>query len=114
MTDDCVFCRIVAGTEPAKQVYQDDRAIGIVPLNPVTPGHLLAIPRRHARDFDESWFATTDATHAAFQMVRLLLSGQHYNVITSAGRTATQTIEHLHIHIVPRREGDGLKLPWSP
>jgi histidine triad (HIT) family protein len=110
--DECVFCDIVAGRAPAEQVYQDERAIGIVPLNPVVAGHLLAIPRMHATDFDADWRATADATHAAFQMARLYLHGQPYNVITSKGRAATQSVFHLHLHLVPRAEKDRLALPW--
>lgn len=111
MRAECTFCRIADGLDPAVQVYQDDRAIGIVPLNPVVSGHLLAIPRGHAADFAESWLLTSDAMHAAFQMARVH-TGQ-YNLITSKGADATQSVFHLHVHLVPRAVGDGLQLPWS-
>jgi histidine triad (HIT) family protein len=107
---DCVFCQIVAGESWAAQVYQDERAIGIVPLAPVTFGHVLAIPRRHAKDFTEDWLATSDAMHAAFQIARIY--GGPCNLITSKGPAATQSIFHLHVHVVPRTDDDGLALPW--
>ena len=108
----CVFCRIISGDAPATLVYQDSLAIGIVPLNPVTLGHMIVMPRTHVSDFAESWLATSDAMHAAFKIARKV--GGDCNLITSKGEAATQTIGHLHIHIVPRLAGDGLKLPWSP
>lgn len=107
---DCVFCRIVAGEEPATVLWRSNGALVIVPLNPVTPGHVIAVPHRHAADFAEDWLATSDAMHAAFQYARTV--GGAANLITSKGRAATQSVFHLHIHFVPRREDDGLALPW--
>jgi len=107
----CAFCRIVAKADPAEQVWQDERAIVIVPLNPVVPGHVIAIPRRHADDFTEDWLTTSDAMHAAFQYARAM--GGPFNLITSRGREATQSVFHLHVHLVPRAAGDGLALPWT-
>lgn len=108
----CVFCRIIAGEAPAEQVYQDTLTVAIVPIDPVTPGHVIVMPRTHVADFSESWLATSDTMHAAFKIARGL--GGDCNLITSKGEAATQTIGHLHIHIVPRAPGDGLRLPWSP
>jgi histidine triad (HIT) family protein len=82
----------------------------IVPLHPVVEGHVLAIPERHAADFTEDWLATSGAMHAAFQYGRIL--GGDCNLITSKGWAATQSVYHLHVHVVPRRENDGLALPW--
>lgn len=107
---DCVFCRIVAGGEPATVIYQDDWAVVIEPLNPVVEGHAIAIPRQHAADFTESWIATSNAMHAAFQYGRII--GQDCNLIISKGLAATQSVFHLHVHVVPRRVDDGLALPW--
>lgn len=108
----CVFCRIIAGDLPAEQVYQDTLTVAIVPLNPVTPGHVIVMPRIHVSDFTESWLSTSDAMHGAFKIARKI--GGDCNLITSKGEATTQSIGHLHVHIVPRTAGDGLKLPWSP
>jgi histidine triad (HIT) family protein len=102
---DCPFCaRIAAGD-------YDDEYDGIVhfrPLNPVTPGHMLVVPKAHVIDALEN-------PHVAGQAMAYAanLAQQSCNLITSAGAVATQTVFHLHIHIVPRREGDGLALPWT-
>lgn len=105
----CVFCAIVAGTEPATVVRRWDDAIAIVPLGPVTPGHVLVIPAVHVQD------ATVDPDVTAVAMRRAAeLADAPCNIITSAGREASQTVPHLHVHIVPRTFGDGLALPWTP
>lgn len=111
---DCVFCRIVASEEPATILWgghHAHRALVIVPLNPVVDGHVIALPKQHAEDFTDNWMATSDAMYAAFQYARNI--GGDCNLITSKGSAATQTVGHLHVHLVPRRHGDGLLLPWT-
>lgn len=83
----------------------------VVPLNPVTPGHVLAIHKNHTCDAaDEPWVAR-ELMFAASAYV-----GRHdiqANLITSIGAAATQTVFHTHLHVVPRLLDDGLMLPWS-
>lgn len=89
----------------------------IEPLNPVTPGHLLVIPRTHAEDFRDQPRLLGAMMQAAADLPGVLtmrgFSTPGCNLIVSAGAAATQTVPHLHVHVVPRREGDGLRLPWS-
>lgn len=89
----------------------------IEPLHPVTPGHLLVIPRAHVEDFRSHPRLLGAMMQAAADVPGLLtLHGfdtPGCNLIVSAGVEATQTVMHLHVHVVPRREGDGLLLPWS-
>lgn len=106
---DCVFCRIIAGSEPVTVVHRWPDAIAIVPRNPVTPGHVLVIPARHVQDYLEDPAVTGAVAERAAEIAL-----HPSNLITSAGSVATQTVYHLHVHIVPRSEGDGLPLPWTP
>ncbi len=113
----CPFCEIIAGDAPAKVLREWPDAICIVPLNPVVPGHRLVIPREHVRSF----FVSPEVSAAVMRRAAECVHGVErwvdpydYNIITSVGPAATQTIEHLHVHLVPRKHGDGLKLPWSP
>lgn len=113
---DCVFCQIVQGETPAKVLRRWPDAIAIEPLNPVTIGHTLVIPVAHVADFlsDHLVAATTMARASEFAWWRTGgSSGASWNLITSQGEAATQTVMHLHIHLVPRRLNDGLRLPWS-
>ncbi len=107
----CVFCLIVAGRAPATVVWRWPEVIAIRPRRPVAAGHVLVIPRRHVADV-----AANPAVSAATMRAAAELAGEHRaaNVITSRGSAATQTVFHLHLHVVPRADGDGLPLPWTP
>jgi histidine triad (HIT) family protein len=107
----CPFCAIVAAA-PARIVHEWPDTLAFEPLNPVTPGHVLVIPKAHVADFrtDPTVSATVMARAARLAAVTI---GHDVNLITSAGADATQTVRHLHIHLVPRRAGDGLALPWT-
>jgi len=105
----CVFCRIIAAGE------YDGESGGIVsfePLNPVRPGHRLIVPRAHVADALEDPHVTA-ATMAYAARVALDRGLAPCNIMTSVGKEATQSVFHLHIHIVPRCAGDGLMLPWT-
>ena len=105
----CVFCAILSGQAPADIVWAWPDAIAIRPLNPVVDGHILVIPTVHVQDF------TTDpeVTAAVMRRAAGLAGAGPANLITSAGAEATQTVFHLHVHIVPRARADGLALPWT-
>ena len=104
---DCVFCAIIRGEAPATIVHDWDDALAIVPLDPVVDGHLLVLPKQHVADFG------VDPDVSAAVMRRAAEIVPHpANIITSLGREATQSVWHLHAHIVPRAENDGLALPW--
>lgn len=106
----CVFCQIGSGEAPAQRVSEFDEGFVIVPLRPVVEGHLLVIPFEHVNDFRESSSLSGRMMSAAAMVARRYESA---NVITSAGIPATQTVFHLHLHVIPRVPGDGLALPWS-
>jgi histidine triad (HIT) family protein len=131
----CVFCRICQdsyreeGSPPHPQLgtlrYAKHEqtliladwgdTIAFPPLNPVTPGHILVVPRDHVGHLGIAWDVTGRTFERASELAwRLYLSrGVGVNLITSAGKAATQTVFHLHVHVIPRRIDDGLKLPWS-
>lgn len=111
--DGCVFCDIVAGRVPAEWVVPPDRwpdAVAFSPLNPVTPGHVLVVPKVHVRDFAEDPEVYAATSLRAAELMRF--TPRAMNVITSRGRAATQSVFHLHVHLVPREVNDGLALPW--
>jgi histidine triad (HIT) family protein len=105
---DCVFCKRI---QDGKFDLDDGHAVAFEPLNPVVPGHLLVVPREHVQDAGEN----PDVAARTMRLAAEIAQGAAYpyNLITSAGAAATQTIMHLHIHIVPRRPWDGLALPWT-
>lgn len=108
---DCVFCPDNWGNLNIVS-YGFDPAIVINPLDPVTPGHVLVIhPTHTANAADDPQIAAVLMSSAAWYVNHHELQA---NIITSIGPNATQTVMHTHLHIVPRTEGDGLPLPWTP
>jgi len=105
----CPFCEIVAGRAPATILREWRDTIAIVPLNPVVDGHTLVIPKVHAADFTTGAYVSAMTMHRAAELAE---GSGPMNLITSKGREATQSVFHLHLHLVPRVEGDGLALPW--
>ena len=117
MADGCVFCAIVAGTAAAHRVYEDDSVVAIMDIHPAITGHVLVIPKEHALDL---WhIAPADASKvmvASVQvahMLRRALRPDGINLVHATGRAAWQSVFHFHLHLVPRREGDGMVPPWS-
>ncbi|MCX4490003.1 HIT domain-containing protein [Streptomyces anulatus] len=114
---DCVFCRIIHDGAPVTIVHEWADALAILPRaddhgrRGCTDGHILVLPRGHVADF------TTDpVVSATVQMRAAELAariGGQWNYLTSCGPDATQTVFHLHGHLVPRTAGDGLALPWT-
>lgn len=105
----CPFCERFQRSD---YDYDDRHNISFEPLDPVVPGHFLVVPKRHVSHALESPESAGWALRfAGFLANRMGL--ESVNFITSAGRAATQTVFHLHVHVVPRREGDGLALPWT-
>jgi histidine triad (HIT) family protein len=108
---DCVFCKIINGIAPAKVVAKFRLALAFQPLNPVIEGHILVVPKRHVTDFAEDPKITARTMSYASRLAYWI--GGDFNLITSKGAAATQTVNHLHVHLVPRTPGDGLTLPWT-
>lgn len=111
MADPCVFCQIVAGEAPAAIVGDWAAAIMFRPLGPVVPGHLLVVPKAHVESFAEDPAIAGLAMQYAAAYANV--AGGQWNLITSAGPDATQTVFHLHLHLVPREAGDSVSLPWD-
>lgn len=115
MTESCVFCAIIRAGAPAADLRRHDRGVvSFVPLNPVTEGHRLFVPTAHIeRDSEDLNFSLAAGLVAEYAAAHGAHLGCDFNLILNTGPDATQTIPHLHWHVVPRRPGDGLTLPWT-
>jgi histidine triad (HIT) family protein len=115
---DCIFCKIVAGEIPATIVYEDERTIAFMDINPATRGHALVIPRAHSADLlsvdREDLVAVAVASQRLAGRAKERLQADGVNLVNSCGAVAWQTIFHFHMHVIPRYEGDPLRLPWVP
>ena len=112
----CPFCAAAAGMASTPVVYQSAAALALFPLRPATRGHTLVMPRDHVPDL---WALDpaaapplVEAVLRVAHAIRRGLAPEGLNVITSAGAAATQTVPHLHVHLVPRWRGDGFGGIW--
>jgi histidine triad (HIT) family protein len=115
---DCIFCKIVAGELPATIVGEDERTICFMDIAPATRGHALVIPRAHSADLlgidPEDLAAVNLAAKQLAGRIKDRLGADGVNLLNSCGAVAFQTVFHFHLHVIPRYEGDGLRLPWVP
>jgi histidine triad (HIT) family protein len=118
MSENCLFCGIVAGTIPSQQVAENERAIAFMDINPATRGHLLVVPRAHSTDLRETapddLVATTLLAQSLVSRVIERLDADGANLLSCIGADAWQSVFHTHLHVVPRYKDDPLKLPWHP
>jgi histidine triad (HIT) family protein len=105
----CPFCQRI---ENGEYDHDDGFSVAFEPLSPVTPGHLLVVPRQHVSSALAGPAVAGNALKFAAYLANRLDIGAA-NFITSAGKAATQSVFHLHVHIIPRTENDGLALPWT-
>lgn len=114
--DECVFCRILRGEIPAQKVYEDPAAVAILDINPVAPGHALVLPRRHWETWNDlPGDLAGDLARAAQKVARAVLKAtgaEGFNLLSNNHRCSGQAIPHVHLHIIPRRTGDGIKFNW--
>ena len=111
-TVDCLFCRILAGQIPSRQIYWDDDAVAFLDISPWHRGHSLVVPRRHRADLLDGQGALAEIAPAMDAVSRLLVERLHadgLNVLSSARAVAGQEVLHLHVHLIPRyRDRPGL------
>ena len=111
---DCIFCKIIAGEIPSAKVYEDDDFLAFLDIAPVSPGHTLVIPKsHHATLLDLPAEAACRLLALAQKIAPAVLTATGapaFNLMLNNGKASGQMVDHVHFHIVPRQEGDGLKL----
>ncbi|MDL2287875.1 histidine triad nucleotide-binding protein [Oscillospiraceae bacterium OttesenSCG-928-F05] len=103
--DNCIFCKIAAGTVPSKKAYEDDRIVAFHDLEPRAPVHLVVIPKAHiaasAAELDETKAETVGYLFAKIpEITEKLGLEKGFRVVTNAGEHAGQTVPHLHFHVL--------------
>ncbi len=110
----CIFCQIVTRQAPADIVYEDDGVIAFLPIDPVSVGHTLVVPKIHHADLLDITVESLDEVVTAARSIAIDLLGKHgatgINLLHATGKDAQQSIFHFHLHIVPRYPQDGLDL----
>lgn len=113
----CIFCKIVAGEIPCFKLYEDDGTLAFMDINPANDGHCLAISKSHFEDLytaaDGEVAKVAETARKLAKAVRDALNPDGLNLIQSNGRGAAQSVMHFHIHVLPRKLGDELKINWG-
>lgn len=114
MGSGCIFCAIVAGDAPSRRVYEDERTLAFLDIVPLTRGHALVVPKRHATnlfEIDDDDLAAVAATAKRVGAAAMEAFGADgLNLLQTNGAVAMQTVFHLHVHVLPRYVGDGFKV----
>nr|DAN15568.1 MAG TPA: hypothetical protein [Caudoviricetes sp.] len=112
----CPFCAIIMGEGRAREVYRDDHAVAFFPLQPASLGHTLVVPRRHIPDIwalpEQTAAHLSRAVLRVAAALRAAVTPDGLNIIQSSGAAATQTVPHLHVHLVPRWAADAMGPIW--
>jgi histidine triad (HIT) family protein len=107
----CLFCKIVAKEIPGKIIYEDDSVLGLLDINPRSPGHTMVVPKFHAENIldlpDDRLAGVFLAVKKVTELLKSRLSPDGFTIGINHGKVSGQMVEHLHIHIMPRWAGDG-------
>lgn len=111
----CIFCRIVAGEASASVLYRDETVVAFLDVRPVNPGHLLVVPLAHAahlgvlpEEIGGHLFVVAQRMAAALR--RTAVRSEGVNLFLADGAVAGQEVFHVHVHVIPRFQGDGISL----
>ena len=114
--DDCIFCKLANGIIPTNSLYEDDIVNVIFDANPASEGHVLILPKEH---FDNIYDLDGETAGKLFALATCIaramkdaLKCDGLNLVQNNGEVAGQTVNHFHLHLIPRYEGDGLNLNW--
>lgn len=103
--DDCIFCKIVKGEIPSEKVYEDEKVLAFKDINPVTPIHVLVIPKKHFKDVLDVKEADKEIIADLFQSINKIakilgIEENGFRVINNCGKDAGQEVMHLHFHLL--------------
>lgn len=108
---DCLFCKIINKEIPAEIIYEDGEAVAFLDIHPRSPGHTVVLPRHHAENIldlpDEKIEGIFKAVKKVAELLNKSLMPDGFTIGINHGKVSGQTIDHLHIHIIPRWFNDG-------
>jgi len=113
----CIFCKIVAGEAPSFKVYEDDLSFAIMDINPFNHGHALVLSKGHYPNLFTADADSVAAVARTAQKIAIAVAdavpNDGVNIVQANGPGAAQSVQHYHVHVLPRRLGDNAKLNWS-
>lgn len=116
--NNCIFCKIANGEIPSATIYEDIDFRVILDLSPASKGHALILPKEHYANLfeldDEVAAKVLPVAKKVVTKMKEILNCDGYNLVQNNGETAGQTVNHFHLHLIPRYEGDNVGLQWEP
>ncbi len=116
--DDCIFCKIIKGEIPSYRLYEDEDFVAFLDIRPVNKGHCLLIPKQHyvrVTDMPDALLARELPLAKRIALAMIEATGiQDFDLLNTNGAPAGQVVFHHHMHIIPRRTGDGLTFKIDP
>lgn len=116
--EDCIFCRIIRGEIPSYKVYEDDSVMAFLDIRPISEGHTLVIPKKHFIDLfeidEETFGKVSSAAKKIANKMKDVLGVDGVNLCHASGAAAEQSVFHFHMHVIPRRKDDGMRLTSAP
>jgi len=112
--ENCLFCKIIAGEIPSYKVYKDENVLAFLDIAPCNPGHTLVIPKKHFQNMED--ISEEELTKLILgvkrvgNLIKNKLGYQGYNIMENNDPVAGQIVPHIHWHIIPRQDGDGIEL----
>ena len=113
----CIFCEIIKGNKPNYTVYEDDKCLAFLDISQATIGHTLVVPKKHFANIFE---LDEETAKHIFNVVRIVanqiskaLNVKDVNILNNNGKLAYQSVDHFHIHIIPRYEDDAFSIHFS-
>jgi len=111
---DCIFCKIIDGEIPAVKVLDEKLVVAFMDINPSSKGHMLVVPKNHAENIFEipesDLVALIKAVKRCAKAVKEALNAEGVTILQLNGKASDQIVPHLHIHVIPRWENDGLSV----
>ncbi|EGG81808.1 hypothetical protein HMPREF9477_01510 [Lachnospiraceae bacterium 2_1_46FAA] len=116
--NNCIFCKIANGEIPSATIYEDEDFRVILDLSPASKGHALILPKEHYANLfeldDEKAGKVLVVAKKVITKMKEILNCDGYNLVQNNGEAAGQTVNHFHLHLIPRYEGDNVGLQWNP
>ncbi|MCI1931392.1 MAG: HIT family protein [Clostridia bacterium] len=115
--DDCIFCKIIKGEIPSATVYEDDEFKAILDRFPANQGHVLVMPKKHIQNVFEIDPETAGRlytlTTKIAKVMKETIGFENMNIVQNNGPVAGQTVQHFHVHLIPRYENDTVSVTWK-